>query len=58
MITRWYEVGCDYCGTVINHYIQSKPSNEQLREIGAVLRKGKIYCSTECYIKAKNKGMI
>lgn len=31
-ITRWYEVCCDNCGAVINHYIHYKPTIKELKK--------------------------
>lgn len=47
MITKWYEVTCDYCGRVINHY-SKKPSNELLDSDGAVTIGTKQFCCEAC----------
>lgn len=49
MIARWYEVTCDYCGAVINHYAVRKPSNEMLEEDGAICTATKQFCDDKCY---------
>ena len=55
MIEKWYEVSCDLCGQVINHYIGNKPTTEELKEDGAVLYKSHIFCCEKCYDKFKQK---
>lgn len=47
MITKWYEVTCDYCGRGINHY-SKKPSNELLESDGAVTTGTKQFCCEAC----------
>jgi len=49
MITRWYEVSCDYCGSVINHYKRRKPSREELSVNGAFTTATKQFCNVNCY---------
>lgn len=48
MMTRIYEVTCDYCGRTINHYIGKKPSRELLRSDGAVTTSTKQFCCEGC----------
>lgn len=55
MIEKWYEVSCDLCGQVVNHYIGNKPTKEELNEDGAVLYKTFIFCCEDCYNKFKQK---
>lgn len=39
MIEKWYEVTCDYCGCVINHFIGRRPTDAmRLRKLGAIQR--------------------
>lgn len=49
MIEKWYEVSCDYCGHVINHYINIRPPKEMLEEDGAICTATKQFCSNECF---------
>ena len=49
MIQKWYEVTCDYCGEVINHYIGKKPSNEEIQADGGVTTATKQFCCEECF---------
>ena len=49
MIERWYEVTCDYCGSVINHYIDRKPTREEIEEDGGVTTGTKQFCCKECW---------
>ena len=55
MITKWYEVTCDYCGSVLNHYIDIKPDNKELINDGFICRNGKHYCSCKCYNASRLK---
>ena len=48
MIKRYYECTCDYCGSVINHYPDIKPSKGDFEEIGAVVSGRKIFCDKQC----------
>ncbi len=48
MITKWYEVTCDWCGGAINHYIDKKPTKKILDGDGCILLKDKIFCSLQC----------
>lgn len=49
MIYRYYELRCDYCGCVINHYPIRKPDNELLRKEGILHTSTKQFCSDECF---------
>ena len=49
MIAKWYEVTCDYCGEVINHYIGRKPSIYELKADGAVCTATKQFCCSQCF---------
>lgn len=55
-ITKVYEVACDKCGQVINHYIHYKPSLKQLRkDCGKVIiNNGKIRIVCKDCVEAKN----
>lgn len=53
MIQKWYEVTCDNCGTVINHYIGRKPYSFELLHDGAILKGNKQFCCNSCYNKYK-----
>lgn len=55
MITKWYEVTCDWCGGAINHYIDKKPSKKMLKDEGCILHKDKIFCTEQCYNNYKLK---
>ena len=48
MIQKWYEVSCDYCGRVINQYIDKKPTKEMLEADGVVCTATKQFCSETC----------
>lgn len=48
MITKYYEISCDYCGATIIH-LQYKPSIKNLQDIGCICTKTKIFCNTTCY---------
>ena len=54
MIQKWYEVTCDNCGTVINHYIGRKPYNFELLRDDAILKGDKQFCRNSCYNKYKD----
>lgn len=53
MITKWYEVTCDYCGNVLNHYIDIKPSDKELKDDGFYVKGHKHFCNINCYLKSK-----
>lgn len=55
MITKWYEVTCDCCGKGLNHYIDKKPTKEDLRNDGFVVYSNLIFCNTLCYRNYKQK---
>lgn len=48
MITKWYEVTCDYCGRGINHYVAKKPSRELMESDGAITTPTKQFCCEAC----------
>lgn len=48
MITKVYEVTCDYCGTGLNHYMGKKPTMEELRNDGFVTTATKVFCNERC----------
>jgi len=50
MIQKWYEVTCDYCERVINHYIGRKPTREEIEHDGGITTATKQFCCKECYI--------
>lgn len=49
MISKLYEVSCDYCGRTLNHYISKRPSNELLHIDGFVATSTKQFCNKECF---------
>lgn len=49
MIEKYYEVRCDYCGNVINHYPKNKPTRENIEDCGAICTATKHLCSSECF---------
>ena len=49
MIEPFYEVTCDYCGRVINHYPRKRPSADVLKKDGIVVTATKHFCSSICY---------
>lgn len=49
MIQKWYEVTCDYCGAVINHYIGRKPTKDELEADGATCTATKQFCCDQCF---------
>jgi len=49
MITKVYEVTCDYCGTCLNHYIGKKPTMEELREDGFSTTATKVFCNESVF---------
>lgn len=49
MIVKFYEVRCDYCGKVINHYPLKKPSRNVLDGDGVICSATKNFCSIDCY---------
>lgn len=53
MLTKWWELTCDYCGTAMNHYIGNKPSNDELIQDGFYVNGSKHYCNINCYLKDK-----
>lgn len=52
-VRKYYEVTCDKCGQVINHYIYYKPSLKQLRKDCGIVRinNGKIITICEDCVK-------
>ena len=48
MITKWYEVTCDYCGRAINHYVGKKPSRELMESNGTITTPTKQFCCEAC----------
>lgn len=55
MIEKWYEVSCDNCGYVINHYAGNKPSKQELQEDGAFIKGNLVFCNKDCYKEYLNK---
>lgn len=57
-ITKVYEVTCDKCGQVINHYIHYKPSLKELRKDSGRVRinNGKIITICEDCDKREVEG--
>lgn len=53
MLTKWWELTCDYCGATMNHYIGNKPSNDELIQDGFYVSGSKHYCNINCYLKDK-----
>lgn len=43
MINKWYEVTCDYCGYVVNHYIGNKPTKKELEHDGFIVKGDKVF---------------
>lgn len=50
MITRWYEIICDYCEAAIAHELGSVKNAEYMLEKRGGLKKGKHhFCDETCY---------
>lgn len=49
MIEKWYEVTCDYCGCVINHFIGRRPTDDEIKEIGGYTTPTKQFCDYQCF---------
>ena len=50
MIEKFYEVRCDYCGRVINHYPKIRPTRSKIEKIiGVRCTATKHFCSDECF---------
>lgn len=55
MIEKFYEVRCDFCGTVINHYPKIRPTRERIEKIvGVRCTATKHFCSDVCYANWKH----
>lgn len=48
MITKLYEVSCDYCGVTLKHYIGRKPTMDELRNDGFAVTATKVFCDERC----------
>lgn len=48
MFQKYYELSCDYCGAVINHYVAKKPSWGLMLHEGVVIKGNKHFCSFLC----------
>jgi len=55
MLTKWWELCCDFCGSAINHYMGNKLSYKELIDDGVYINGFKHYCNKECYLKDKAK---
>lgn len=54
MITKVYEVTCDYCGVGLNHYIGKKPTKKELENDGFVTTQSCVFCNERCKNNFKN----
>ena len=54
-IQKYYEISCDWCrcGCYYTHNI--KYAEECFREDGGLIKKGKHFCTKECYDKFKKE---
>jgi len=48
MITRYFQVICDYCGHNINDYYKNPPSYQELKKDNIVIYNKKHFCNDEC----------
>ena len=55
MITKIYEVSCDNCLTVINHYMGNRPTIDEMRKDGAILKGNKQLCCKKCCDKYEHR---
>ena len=49
MITKWYEVTCDFCSSTIDYYILKRPTKQELSNDGVVVVGNKLFCCEKCY---------
>ncbi len=43
-----YQCCCDFCGQVITQTYGKKPTEEELKDIGAVVLGRRVFCDEEC----------
>lgn len=53
MLTRYYELSCDYCSCAIYHFVKRKPTVSECIAVCDTYRNGKFYCSYSCYVNDK-----
>ena len=57
MITKWYEITCDYCCSVITHEFGSiKIAEQMLIERGGFVKGKHHFCNENCYNKWLENG--
>ena len=54
MIEKFYEVRCDFCDSVINHYPNNRPTRKNIEAYGGVCTATKHFCSDVCYANWKH----
>lgn len=55
MVQKWYEVYCDNCGNIINHFIGNRPSKYEIENDGGLIWRNKTFCGNRCLEKYKEK---
>lgn len=58
-INKYVEMYCDNCGNA-DHYSGSsiKLANEQWKDLGGIVVKGKHYCNEKCQKEAEDKEIL
>lgn len=55
MILKAFEISCDYCGTRVPDYCDTKKQAESwYKEQGGIVRDKRHFCDKECYDNLKN----
>ena len=58
MISRIYEIRCDYCGRLLG-YSKDRPTNEQIREqLGAIVIGQRHFCQESCAADANHDAAV
>ena len=59
MLTKIYEVTCDYCGEGINHFLEiTKEQTMQICKERYFVKNGKVFCDEECYKRYCEEGAL
>lgn len=58
MISRIYEIRCDYCGRLLG-YSKDRPTNEQIRkQLGAIVVGQRHFCQESCAADANHDAAV
>lgn len=48
MLVKYYEARCDYCGRTLDYFERLHPTADDIKRIGNVMERGRIFCNDEC----------